>query len=123
VFRRQAAIAGAASLTSDELGTVNKPPSPLKGPTRIITQALLTAIEDLFIEDSDLFLDEVCTWLPFEHQITISTSALSRNLTQAGLTRKIHRKLACERDEVCREEFRASLRNDLNSIGPIVAEQ
>jgi hypothetical protein len=44
----------------DELGTVNKPPSPLKGPTRIITQGLLTAIEDLFIEDSDFFLDEIC---------------------------------------------------------------
>ncbi|KAJ8585929.1 hypothetical protein M405DRAFT_721476, partial [Rhizopogon salebrosus TDB-379] len=88
------------------------PPSPLKGPTRIITQALLTAIEDLFIEDSDLFPDKDCTWLTFEHQITIGTSALSRHLTQAGLTRKILRKLACERDEVRREEFRASLRND-----------
>jgi len=101
----------------DELGTVKKPLSPLKGPTRIITRALLTAIEDLFIEDSDLFLDEVCTWLAFEHQITISTSTLSRNLTEAGLTRKILRKFACERDEVRREEFRASLRNDFIGDG------
>jgi transposase len=106
VFRRTAAIAGAASRD------VNKPLSPLKGPTRITTRALLTAIEDLFTEDSDFFLDEVCTWLTFEHQITISTSALSRSLTQAGLTRKVLRKLACERDEVRREEFRAGLQND-----------
>jgi transposase len=92
----------------DKLGTVNKPPSPLKGPTRIITRALLTAIENLFIEDSDIFLDEICTWLAFEHRITISTSALSRNLTQAGLTRKILRKLACERDEVRVSDYKDS---------------
>jgi len=40
---------------------------------------------------------------------------LSRNLKQAGLTRKILRKLASERDEVRREEFKAGLHD--NFIG------
>ena len=80
-------------------------------------RALLTAVEDLFAEDSDLFLDKVCTWLAGQHNIIIGTSTLCHNLKQAGLTRKILRKLACERDEVRREEFRASLRNDFIGDG------
>ncbi|KAG1718097.1 Homeodomain-like protein, partial [Suillus occidentalis] len=70
----------------EEHGAVEKPPSPLIGRTHTITRALLMAIQDLFSEESDLYLDEVCTWLAFEHDIIISPSALSRNLEQAGLT-------------------------------------
>ncbi|KAG1718100.1 hypothetical protein EDB19DRAFT_1651424, partial [Suillus lakei] len=73
----------------EECGTATKPPSPLMGRTRTIMQALLTAVEDLFAEDSDLFPDEVCTqWLAIEHDIIVSTSTLSlaRNLGDAGLT-------------------------------------
>ncbi|KAG2085194.1 uncharacterized protein F5147DRAFT_748740 [Suillus discolor] len=83
----------------EECGTATKPPSPLTGHTRTIMQALLMAVKDLFAEDSDLFLDEVCTWLTIEHNITVSTSTLSCNLKDAGLTRKILRKLASECDE------------------------
>ncbi|KAG2123884.1 hypothetical protein BD769DRAFT_1607171, partial [Suillus cothurnatus] len=50
---------------------------PLIRRTRTITRAFLTAIQDLFSEESDLYLDEVCTWLAFEHDIIISPSALS----------------------------------------------
>ncbi|KAG2752908.1 hypothetical protein P692DRAFT_20829810 [Suillus brevipes Sb2] len=92
----------------DELGTVARPPSPLVGRTRIITRALMTAIEDLFTEESDLFLDEICTWL--EHGITISSSSLSRSLKQAGLSRKMLQKIARERDDARREEFKDGLR-------------
>ncbi|KAG1791922.1 Homeodomain-like protein, partial [Suillus plorans] len=70
----------------EELGTVARPPSPLVGRTRIITQALMTAVKDLFAEESDLFLDKICTWLAVEYNITISSSALSRNLKQVGLS-------------------------------------
>ncbi|KAG2120070.1 hypothetical protein BD769DRAFT_1292807, partial [Suillus cothurnatus] len=58
----------------EEHGTVEKLPSPLIGCTRTITQALLTAIQDLFSEESDSYLHEVCTWLTFEHNIIISPS-------------------------------------------------
>ncbi|KAG2737687.1 hypothetical protein P692DRAFT_201661930, partial [Suillus brevipes Sb2] len=88
----------------EELGTVARPPSPLVGHTRIITRALMMAVEDLFAEESDLFLDEICTWLAVEHDITISSSSLSRNLKQVGLSRKMLQKIASERDDVCRED-------------------
>ncbi|KAG1723224.1 hypothetical protein EDB19DRAFT_2043847 [Suillus lakei] len=83
-------------------------------------RTLLTAVKDLFAEDSDLFPDEVCTqWLAIEHDIIVSTSTLSLacNLKDAGLTRKILRKLASERDEACRQEFKASLHNDFIGDG------
>ena len=60
----------------EEFGTATKPPAPLTDRTRIITRVLLTGVEDLFVEDSELFLDEVCTWLVVKHDIIISTSSL-----------------------------------------------
>ena len=42
----------------DTFGMVNKPPSPLKGRTRIITRAVLTAVHQLYETTSDLYLDE-----------------------------------------------------------------
>ncbi|KAJ8597077.1 hypothetical protein M405DRAFT_804425, partial [Rhizopogon salebrosus TDB-379] len=69
------------------------------------TRALLSAIQDLFAVGADLFLDEVCTWLAFEHNNIISLSILSRTLEQADLTRKILRKLAAERDRFIRRRM------------------
>ena len=90
-------------------GNVNRPCSPLRGCTRTITRALLTSIETLFIDDSDLYLDEICTWLAVEHDITISLSALCRTLNDTGLSRKVLQKIASERDEVHRLEFQEYL--------------
>ncbi|KAF8444484.1 hypothetical protein L210DRAFT_848292 [Boletus edulis BED1] len=61
----------------EEHGDVSRPPAPLVGPTCKITHAILGAIEQPYSEDSDLFLDEVCTWLAVEHNIEISTSGMS----------------------------------------------
>jgi hypothetical protein len=101
----------------DELGTVARPPSPLVGRMRIITRALMTAIEDLFAEEPDLFLDEICTWLVVEHGITISSSSLSRSLKQAGLSRKMLQKIARECDDARREDFKDGLQNDFVGDG------
>jgi len=81
------------------LGTVTRPPSPLHGPTQILTRALLTAYQDLFAQDSDLYIDEVIIWLALVHNIEISPTTLRRNLEEAGLTQKMLHKLAAERDE------------------------
>ncbi|KAG1867774.1 hypothetical protein DFJ58DRAFT_630217, partial [Suillus subalutaceus] len=59
----------------------------------------------------DIFLNEVCTLLAVGHDITVGASTLPRNLKEAGLTRKILRKLASERNESREGEFRVSFRN------------
>jgi transposase len=83
----------------DEHSTVNQPPSPLVRRTRTLARALLTTCHMLFEEDSNIYLDEVVYWLAICHDIVISTSTLSRNLLEAGLTRKMLHKIAAEHDE------------------------
>ncbi|KIK79824.1 hypothetical protein PAXRUDRAFT_87890, partial [Paxillus rubicundulus Ve08.2h10] len=70
----------------NELSAVAQRPSPLQGPTQILTQALLAACEWLFKEESDLYLDEVITWLALVHKIQISSATLSHNPQEIGLT-------------------------------------
>jgi transposase len=63
-----------------EFGTVNRPPSPIRGQElRILTRALMTVCEDLFAEESDIYLDELTTRLALTHDISISISTLCRN--------------------------------------------
>jgi hypothetical protein len=87
-------------------GMVNKPPSLLKGQTIIITRAILTAVHQLYETTSDLYLDELIWWLALYHDIVISHSGLQQNLQQAGLTQKLLRKLALERDAALRLKWK-----------------
>ena len=73
----------------DTFGMVNKLPLPLKGWTRIITRAILTAVYQLYETNSDIYLDELVWWLAIHHDIVISHSALQQNLQETGLTRKL----------------------------------
>ncbi|KIK95153.1 hypothetical protein PAXRUDRAFT_11628 [Paxillus rubicundulus Ve08.2h10] len=94
----------------EEFGSVTHPPSPIRGQSlHILTRALSMACEDLFSEESDLYLDEVIAWLALIQDIFISKSTLCQNLKELGLTRKILHKVATERNEALHEEFRESL--------------
>jgi transposase len=101
----------------DEYSDVTRPPSPLRGPTRILTCALLTACEDLFSQESDLYLDEVVAWLALVHGLNISTSTLSWNLIEAGLTCKILQRLASEWNDELRCEWIAMVATEFTPDG------
>lgn len=90
----------------DEHGSVNRPPSAPKGCERKITRAVLTATQTLYENESDLYLDELVLWLAVNHNIDISVSQLHEVLKKAGLTRKLLVKIAIERDEVLRQEWK-----------------
>lgn len=64
--------------TFEELGAVDRPPSPLVGHTGTIIRAILGGIEELYLQDSELLMDHICTWFAVEHQIEVTTSAVSR---------------------------------------------
>jgi transposase len=96
----------------EEHGSVNKPHSSLHGPARLITRAVLTAVQTLYATESDLYLDELVLWLAIHHNIAISVPALQQNLTKAGLTRKILHKIALERDDVLRQQWREMQASD-----------
>ncbi|THU93491.1 hypothetical protein K435DRAFT_613236, partial [Dendrothele bispora CBS 962.96] len=95
----------------DELGSVTKPPSVLRGRPRIIGMLALQACRDIYACNSDTYLDELQWYLGIEHDIAISRSSLHENLEKAGLTRKILHKIAIERDEQRRADFRQGITN------------
>jgi transposase len=97
----------------NELGSVNRPPSPLRGRARIICRAVLTAVHDIYKNEPDLYLDELVFWLAIHHDITISKSGLHKNLEEAGLTRKLLHKIAQERDKQLRQEYWNVINEDL----------
>ena len=90
----------------EEHGSVNRPSFALRGRIRTLTRAVLTAVHTLYTSDPDLYLDELVLWLAAHHDIIISVSSLHENLTKAGLTRKILHKIAVERDEELRQQWR-----------------
>ena len=77
------------------------------------------AIQDIYKEDSDLYMDELCILLAADHQITVPKTklTLSRNLIEAGLTTKVLHKLAIERDEGLRQDWINGLQNDFSGDG------
>ncbi|KAJ7493786.1 hypothetical protein FB451DRAFT_1491190 [Mycena latifolia] len=63
----------------EELGTVTKPPSPLRGRDHIVTLTALTAAKDVYFKDSSTMLD-----IGIHHDIVISKSALQATLERAA---------------------------------------
>ena len=87
------------------------PPSFLRGRRRILSAGAIAGLRELIQENPELFLDELRLWLALYHDIQISTTALHDNLRQLGLTRKIIRRAAAERDH----ELRANWMYDILS--------
>lgn len=101
----------------NEFDSVVKPPSPLRGRPRMITLAALTAMKEIYNHHPDSYLDELVWFLALHHDVVISKSALHDNLRKAGLTRKLMRKIAQERDEVLRAEYRLVIKNEFSGTG------
>jgi transposase len=101
----------------DEFGSVCKPPSPIRGRQRRISRAVLDSIHLIYRNDPDTYLDEVQWWLAYHHNIAISIPALHRNLAESGLTRKLLHKIASERDEQLRADYRENMRELLDGSG------
>jgi transposase len=95
----------------EEYNSVKRPPSSLIGRPRIIVRAVLTAIQEVYKNEADVYLDELMWWLAIHHDIVISRSSLQQNLEEAGLTRKLLHKIAHERDAEVRAEYLAVIRD------------
>jgi transposase len=74
-------------------------PSALRGQPRIINAQVIDELHELIRETPSLFLDEIADWLALYHDMPISTTALHKNLHNLGLTYKLLRKAAAERDD------------------------
>jgi hypothetical protein len=64
----------------------------------------------LFQESPELFLDEIQEWLAVAYNTGISRTTLHDNICDCGLTYKLLRKAAAERDDDRREERMTNMR-------------
>jgi transposase len=87
------------------------PPSALRGRPRIMNAKAIEDLHELIRETPSLFLEEIGEWLALYHDLPISTTALHDNLRELGLTYKLLRKAAAERDEVARAEWLLEITN------------
>jgi len=79
-----------------------KPPLDVTGRPRLLNPAAVEGLSDLLAESPGLYLDEIAEYLALYHDQPISLTALHDNLTELGLTRKIMRRAAVERDDALR---------------------
>jgi transposase len=85
--------------------SVQRPRSPILGRPRAILRGVLTAIQAVYNNEADVYLDELIWWLAVHHGLVISRGALQKTLVEAGLTRKLLHKIARERDVEARADF------------------
>ena len=101
----------------EEFGSATAPPPPIRGRPRIIGMIAMNTIREIYARNSTVYLDELQWHLAIFHDIAISISALQETLERAGLTRKVLRKIAIERDEVRRAEFLHNIRHGFSGSG------
>lgn len=85
----------------DTFGSV-KPPVVINGRPKVLNHHAVEGLYDLLAESPDLYLDEIAEYLALYHDLPISITALHDNLTELGLTWKIMRRAALERDDTLR---------------------
>ena len=93
------------------------PPSVNQGRRRLLTQDVISDMQELLLETPDLYLDEIAEWLLLYHNLPISTAALHNNLHNLGFSRKLMHRTAAERDH----ELRATWMHDV--LATYMAEQ
>lgn len=103
-----------------EIGSTARPPSPLRGRPRIITHAVLSACLDIYQKEPEVYLDELRWHLAINHDIPISISALQKNITDAGLTRKLLHRIARERKKQQRDEYWNVINDDLAGDSDVI---
>ena len=104
-------------------GNVIPPPNPSRGRPRILSTGVMDDLFTLLVEDPTLYLDEIQEWLVIAHNVGLPRSTLDENLRDAGLSYKLVRKAAAERDEEAREAWRAYVaRNYVPSMMVFVDE-
>ncbi|KIK50873.1 hypothetical protein GYMLUDRAFT_78400 [Collybiopsis luxurians FD-317 M1] len=89
-----------------EYGSTKPLPAPLCGHPQVIGLAIMDAIQDVFRRNPDTYLDELQWYLTVNHNVAIPISTLQQSLACAGLTSRLMKKIAIERDECIQVQVR-----------------
>jgi transposase len=87
-------------------GSVIPPHNPMQCRPRILNADMTHDLYTLLEEAPEMYLSEIQDWIALAHEVHISRSALHLNIRDAGITFKLLRKAAAERDEDLRQEWK-----------------
>lgn len=76
-----------------------------RGRHRLLNSSIMQELQELIAEAPSLYLDEIREWLAIFHNQPISMSALHYNLRDLGLTYKVLKHAAAQRDEAMRNKW------------------
>jgi len=92
-------------------GSVIPPPNPIQCRPRILNADMTHDLYTLLEEAPEMYLSEIQDWIALAYEVHISKSALHMNIHDAGLSFKLLRKVAAERDE----DLRQGWKQDVNT--------
>jgi transposase len=87
-------------------GSVIPPPNPMQCHPRILNGDMTHDLYTLLEEAPEMYLSEIQDWIALTYEVHISKSALHMNICNAGITYKLLRRAAAERDEDLRQEWK-----------------
>ena len=82
------------------------PLNPLQGRQHSLNSIHIYSLIAVIQASPAMYLDELQDWLALEHNVLISKTVLHNNIRAAGLTYRLLRQRAAERDELAREQWR-----------------
>ncbi|KAF8583080.1 hypothetical protein K439DRAFT_1661483 [Ramaria rubella] len=91
----------------EEYGHVVPPSNPNQKRPHLLDGERLHTLVELIEWSQEMYLDELQDWLALEHDILVAITTLDRNIREAGLTYKLLRRAAGERDEGARAAWRS----------------
>ena len=87
-------------------GSVIPPPNPMQSRPRLLNADMTHDLYTLLEEAPEMYLSEIQDWMALTHEVNISRPTLHENIRDAGLSYKLLRRAAGERDEDYRQEWR-----------------
>ena len=87
-------------------GSIIPPPNPMQCRPRILNGDMTHDLYTLLEEAPEMYLREIQDWIALTYEVHISRSALHLNIRDAGITYKLLRRAAAERDEDFRQEWK-----------------
>lgn len=107
----------------DNHGSVIPPANPLHGRPRTLNADQRHDVFTMLDDSPELFLDEIQDWIAVSHDALLSKTALHCLIRDAGVTHKMLRKAASERDEEARDVFKTFIREHLTADMVVTADE
>jgi transposase len=104
-------------------GSVIPPPNLMLGRPRILNSDMTHDLYTLLEEAPEMYFSEIQDWIALTYKVHISRTALHMNICDAGLTFKLLRKAAAERDEDLRQEWKQDVNAHFTASQMVFVEE